>query len=164
MQETWVRSLGWEDFLEKGMATHFSILAWRIPWTEERGSPWDRKELDTTEQLTLPHFHKLYSLRKPRTMTTQQERTPWHPGCRYLPPKYFPLKGLGILWKKWLTYKRQEIYMSPVLLTVPEHKKLSKTNGVNQREKPTQLIPSSYGCYDLNMKKIMTTTDHISNI
>ena len=35
MQETWVRSLGWEDALEKGMATHSSILAWRIPWTEE---------------------------------------------------------------------------------------------------------------------------------
>ena len=35
MQETWVQSLGWEDPLEKGMATHFSILAWRIPWTEE---------------------------------------------------------------------------------------------------------------------------------
>ena len=35
MQETWVRSLGWEDPLEKGMATHSSILAWRIPWTEE---------------------------------------------------------------------------------------------------------------------------------
>ena len=33
MQETWVRSLGWEDPLEKGMATHSSILAWRIPWT-----------------------------------------------------------------------------------------------------------------------------------
>ena len=33
MQETWVRSLGWEDPLKKGMATHSSILAWRIPWT-----------------------------------------------------------------------------------------------------------------------------------
>ena len=33
MQETWVRSLGWEDPLEKGKATHFSILAWRITWT-----------------------------------------------------------------------------------------------------------------------------------
>ena len=33
MQETWVQSLGWEDPLEKGMATHSSILAWRIPWT-----------------------------------------------------------------------------------------------------------------------------------
>ena len=37
MQETWVQSLGWEDPLEKGMATHSNILAWRIPWTEERG-------------------------------------------------------------------------------------------------------------------------------
>ena len=37
MQETWVRSLGQEDPLEKGMATHSSILAWGIPWTEEPG-------------------------------------------------------------------------------------------------------------------------------
>ena len=37
MQETWVRSLGQEDPLEKGMATHSSILVWRIPWTEEPG-------------------------------------------------------------------------------------------------------------------------------
>ena len=35
MQETQVPSLGWDDPLEKGMATHFSILAWKIPWTEE---------------------------------------------------------------------------------------------------------------------------------
>ena len=45
MQETWVLSLGWEDPLEKGKATHISILAWRIPWT----SSWGCKELDTTE-------------------------------------------------------------------------------------------------------------------
>ena len=37
MQEICVQSLGWEDPLEKGMATHFSILDWRIPWTEEPG-------------------------------------------------------------------------------------------------------------------------------
>jgi len=37
MQEIQVRSLGWEDPLEKGMAIHVSILAWRIPWTEEPG-------------------------------------------------------------------------------------------------------------------------------
>ena len=55
-RETQVRSLGWEDPLEKGMATHSSILTWRIPWTEEPGglySPWGHKELDTTEQITL---------------------------------------------------------------------------------------------------------------
>ena len=50
MQETQVQSLGWEDPLEKVMATHFSILAWKIPWTEKPGgsSPWGRKEWDTT--------------------------------------------------------------------------------------------------------------------
>ena len=37
MRETWVRSLGWEDLVEKEMATHSSILAWRIPWVEEPG-------------------------------------------------------------------------------------------------------------------------------
>ena len=68
MQETWVQSLSQEDALEEGMTTHSSILAWRIPWTEETvrlrtpgvgdgqgglaccGS-WGHKELDTTEQL-----------------------------------------------------------------------------------------------------------------
>ena len=51
-----VRSLGWKYPLEKGMATHSSILSWRISWTEVPGggySPWDHKESDTTEQLTL---------------------------------------------------------------------------------------------------------------
>ena len=45
-QETWVLSPGWDDPLEKGKATHSSILAWRIPWTLESMG---RKELDTTE-------------------------------------------------------------------------------------------------------------------
>ena len=50
MQETRVRSLGWEDPLEKEMATDSSILGWRIPWTEEPGgySPWGHKEPDST--------------------------------------------------------------------------------------------------------------------
>ena len=39
VQESWVRSLGWEDPLEEGMATHSGTLAWRIPWTEELGRP-----------------------------------------------------------------------------------------------------------------------------
>ena len=52
MQEIQVRSLGREDPLEKRMATHSSILAWRIPWTLEPDllySPWSHKELDMTE-------------------------------------------------------------------------------------------------------------------
>ena len=49
MQKTWVRSLGWENSLEKGVATHSNILAWRIPQTEAWAgySPWDCKETDT---------------------------------------------------------------------------------------------------------------------
>ena len=61
MWETWVRSLGQEDPLEKEMATHSSILAWAIPWTEKLGGPssWRRKELDTTEWLHfLSFFHE----------------------------------------------------------------------------------------------------------
>ena len=53
--KTQVRSLGQEDSLEKGMAKHFSILTWRIPWTEEPGmlqSIWSPRELDTSEQLS----------------------------------------------------------------------------------------------------------------
>ena len=51
MQETWAQSLGWEDSLEKEMATHSSILAWRIPWTEESGGlqSMGHKESDTTD-------------------------------------------------------------------------------------------------------------------
>ena len=50
MRETRVQSLGREDLLKKEMATHSSTLAWKIPWTEECGSPWGRKESDTTER------------------------------------------------------------------------------------------------------------------
>ena len=52
MQEAWVRSLGQADPLEKRMATHSSILAWRIPWTEESDKLQSMRS-DTTEQLTL---------------------------------------------------------------------------------------------------------------
>ena len=52
--ETPLRSLGWEDPLEKGMATHSSVLAWEIPWTEEPGrlQSTGSQESDTTERLT----------------------------------------------------------------------------------------------------------------
>ena len=66
-RETWVRFLRREDPLEKEMATHSSILAWKIPWMEEPGRlQWDSKESDTTEQLhwftgpflALTHHHR----------------------------------------------------------------------------------------------------------
>ena len=62
-----MQSLGWEDSLEKEMATHPSILAWTIPWTEESGSPWGCKESDTTEWLsthTHTHTHTLLAVPK----------------------------------------------------------------------------------------------------
>ena len=48
MQETWVKALAWEATLEKEMASHTSILAWEIPWTEEPHRLQGRQELDTT--------------------------------------------------------------------------------------------------------------------
>ena len=53
MQETWVGSLGWEDPLEKGKATHSSILAWRIPWTAVHGIE--------KSQTQLNNFHSHFS-------------------------------------------------------------------------------------------------------
>ena len=56
MQEMWIQSLGREDALEKGMASHSSILAWRIPWTEEPGGLYTVHEVaesDMTEQQIL---------------------------------------------------------------------------------------------------------------
>ena len=54
MWEIWILSLGWEDPLEKWMATHFSILAWEIPWTEERGG---LQSLGSQSQTQLNDFH-----------------------------------------------------------------------------------------------------------
>ena len=80
MQDTQVQSLDWDDPLEKVMATHSSILAWRIPWTEEPGGlqPVGHEELDTTEQLTLSL--SLLSLRSHHTGT-------WR---KCLPPELSP--------------------------------------------------------------------------
>ena len=57
MQERWVRSLGGEDPLEDEMVTHLSILAWKIPWTEEPGqySSWDGKESKKTDNAHTKH-------------------------------------------------------------------------------------------------------------
>ena len=67
MQETWVHFLGWEDPLEKEMATHSSIIAWKIPWTEETGRLqfMGSQGLDTTEQLNHQHFSD-YMVSDPR--------------------------------------------------------------------------------------------------
>ena len=71
-----VRSLGRDDPLEEGMATHSSILAWRIPWTErglEVYSPWDHKQSDTTEvtQHVCMHIPSKYHLSSQRHRKTK---------------------------------------------------------------------------------------------
>ena len=91
MLETWVQSLGWKDPLEKGKATHSSIFAWRIPWTEEPGElkSIGCKELgmtEVTEQSTAqeeddggvvvhfsPWIHQEYTFRHRRSCTTPAE-------------------------------------------------------------------------------------------
>ena len=62
-QKRWVQSLGWEGPREREMATHSSILAWKIPQAEELAgySPWSRKESDTTERLNCHHHHHIVS-------------------------------------------------------------------------------------------------------
>ena len=86
MQETQVRSLGWEDPLEKGMATHSSILDWRIPWTEELVgySPWSRKESGTTDQLTISLYflsRQKYNINENRIETQSSMKKSGHVNC-----------------------------------------------------------------------------------
>ena len=63
MEETWVQFLGWEDPLEKEIATHSSILAWEIPWTEESGGLWSmeskriKHNLATKQQYSYAHMN-----------------------------------------------------------------------------------------------------------
>ena len=99
MQETWIRSLCWEDPLEKQMVTHSSILVWRISWTEEHG------HLDMTEKVTFSHF---FANCIPVTLVSAfvleflctykgkkiqgKERTYEHPNCRNS-------KCLFLFWK-----------------------------------------------------------------
>ena len=75
MQDFWVRSLGPEDPLEKGTATHSSVLPWRIPQREEPGrrySPWGHKESDTTKE----HFYFIEAAHILRAKSGATQLTP----------------------------------------------------------------------------------------
>ena len=75
MQKTWVQSLGLEVPLEKGMATHSSTLAWRIPWTENPGGvpSIDPQTSEPTEQLTLSLSHRSL-LKEPRNIKKREDK------------------------------------------------------------------------------------------
>ena len=91
MQEMWVQSLGGEDAPEKEMATHSSILAWEIPWTEEPGGLQSMKlqESDTTERLN--YHHQLSVLQPPEAslLRLPGNQSPQVKGGLWLcPPSY----------------------------------------------------------------------------
>ena len=78
MQETWVQSLGQEDPLEKGMPTHSSILAWRIPWTEEAGRLYNsggHEESDVTETKHTNKFSRKTHRIIPKCQATSHENS-----------------------------------------------------------------------------------------
>ena len=72
VQETQVQSLGRENPLEKEMATHSSILAWKTPWTEEQRGPWGHKGLETSEQLSMHATHPVPTKEK-RSKTAKND-------------------------------------------------------------------------------------------
>ena len=81
MRETWVRFLGRKDPLEKEMATHSSILVWRIPWTEEPGGlqSMGSQRVDTAERLHFTQYHAFSFIHKhPPTPHTYTQRFIYH--------------------------------------------------------------------------------------
>ena len=80
MQDIQVQSLGWEDPLEKEMAAHSSILAWKIPWTRSLVGyhPWGCKESDTTERLLFTSLHPMKSFwtQSELPQTREREKVP----------------------------------------------------------------------------------------
>ena len=85
MRETWVRSLGWEDPLEKGMATHSSILAWRIPWSEKPGRLQSMGSQRVghnwvTLSLSLTHTHTRTQDANTISIKQRSLKTDMHPG------------------------------------------------------------------------------------
>ena len=98
MWEMWVQSLGWEDLLEKGMATLCSILAWRIPRAQELTgySPWGGKELDMTEQLSL-HLSVLLFMCKSKLLSrVWLFATSWTVACQLLCPWNSPGQNTAV--------------------------------------------------------------------
>ena len=113
MQETWVRPLGLEDPLEQGTATHSSILAWRIPWTEEPDKLQSMvTKLDTTKRLSLSEIasygsmklHKIIRVvswsdrihilirRDTKELTHSAMETQWQDGCLQTRKRYLTTK------------------------------------------------------------------------
>ena len=121
MQETQVRSLGWEDPLEKGMATHSSILAWRIPWIEE-SMGWQRVGHDLATNTSL-HFLYTYSW---CTLLCTETNTQ----CKatvFLQNIFFSKKQVA--WKEqMLLYKWRTAWSSILVLVEPTQRETQKAS------------------------------------
>ena len=110
MWKTWVWSLGGEHPLVKGMATHSSILAWRIPRTEEPGglySPWGCKESDTTKRLSLTHMVVLFLVFKSISTPSSIVVVSIYTGMWFNWSGYFSLgfpggSGKEYAWQCWI--------------------------------------------------------------
>ena len=96
MQETWVWFLGWVDPLEKGMATHSSILAWRIPWTEDPGGI-QSMELQRVEHdwVTNTHTHIQYNFSKVFKVSNLYSQLNWNVWIGFLRIKFVFSKCLS---------------------------------------------------------------------
>ena len=94
MQGMLVRFLGWEDPLEKEMATHSSILAWEILWTEEPGgySSWGHRESNATEQLNNNNYPKYWE----KAMATHSSTLAWKIPWTEEPGKGQSMRSLGV--------------------------------------------------------------------
>ena len=93
MQEAGVQSLGWEDPLEKKMATHSNIFAWRIPWTEEPGrlQSMGSQESDTTERL--PFLSHFLFFKPPSSKQPNPNHAGLRPASTLLPPLHGSTSG-----------------------------------------------------------------------
>ena len=109
MRETWVRSLGWEDPLEKEMETHSSTLAWRIPWTEEPGglqsTGSQRVGLDWGTLLLLFFIINFTLFDSWRILSKLS-----HSGR--LEVIFLEFSKLDFFWKLWLTYVHYILFQS----------------------------------------------------
>ena len=117
MQETWVWSLGWEDPLEKGIASHSSVLAWRIPWTEEpgglqfMGSQRVRHNW-ATSMFTLLHHWVWY--RKKSRLGVQSPELGFFLSLHFLPSSLFHPSFLSVLLPSSFTSIHPSIsFLSP---------------------------------------------------
>ena len=125
MQETQVWSLGWEDPLEKGMATHSSIIAWRIPWTEELDGLQSlcHKESDMTkwlniftEVLLIDPLSGLYRNKSTKFPTRDKD------SCLQTWRKSEVTEAFGLRWELWLPSKHPGVTSTfPDYVEIPDY-------------------------------------------